>query len=316
MSKLLIGTDEGVLSVSTDGGQVTRRDGPPSVGWLAKGADCAYAVTKEGALWEEASDESWRLVNPRPVEEEIWSFDADPRIKGRLYLGVSPAMLYISDDGGKTWKECESLRSVPGYETWTFPPPPHIPHVRTISPDPAVAGAVYIGVEVGGLFRTADNGETWESLNEGLYWDVHVVCPDPNGSNIYAATGTGFHRSDDRGSHWQHVEAGLDRSYTDPLVAAPNRKGLLFTAAAATPPPGWQPGANAAIYRSLDSGKSWSQLTEGLPAQFDEMVRPMAMGEAGAVYAAAGPQLYASRDEGSARELLALNLPTVRAMIA
>ena len=316
MSKLLIGTDEGVLSLSGDGREVSKQGGPPSVGWMAKGAKGTYVVTIEGALWEEAEKETWRLVNQRPVEEEIWSFGSDPRIEGRLYLGVSPAMLYISDDGGVTWRSCDSLRDVPGYETWTFPPPPHIPHVRTIAPDPAVAGAVYVGVEVGGLFRTADNGETWESLNEGLYWDVHLVCPDPDGANLYAATGTGFHLSDDGGRHWRKSEAGMDRNYTHPLVGVPGRPGLLFTAAAATPPPGWVNGANAAIYRSIDGGQSWSQLTEGLPAQFDEMVRPMAADEGGTIYAAAGPQLFAGHNEGTTWELIAEDLPTVRALIA
>ena len=50
--------------------------------------------------------------------------------------------------------------------------------------------------------------------------------------------------------------------------------------------------------------------------QFDEMVRPMAMGDALNVYAAAGHQLYASRDEGSSWKLLVEDLTTARAMIA
>ncbi len=316
MSRLLIGTDQGVIRLLPGGGELRLEEGPPSVGWMAQGASRAYVVTNEGALWQEGDDDRWGMVNQRPVENEIWSFGADPRIEGRLYLGVGPAMLHISDDGGSTWRDCPSLRDVPGYDKWTFPVPPHIPHVRTITPDPAAAGAVYVGVEVGGLFRTADSGKTWESLNEGLYWDVHVIEAEPGSSNLYATTGRGFHRSDDGGQHWQLVEEGLDRSYTHPLAIAPNRKGLLFTAAATTSPPGWQPSAHAAIYRSEDSGKSWAQLTGGLPAEFDEMVRPLATDDSGAVFAAAGSQLYASRDEGASWELLVKDLPTVRAMIA
>ena len=118
------------------------------------------------------------------------------------------------------------------------------------------------------------------------------------------------------GRHWTRLEAGLDRSYTHQLVVTPNRKGLLFIAAAATPPPGWQPHANAAIYRSEDGGKNWSQLTQGLPPQFDEMVRPMAVGDAGTVYAAAGSQLFASGDDGESWRAVAQDLPTVRAMVA
>ena len=317
MSRLLIGTDKGVLKLVSDGDHVmTRQAGPPSVGWMAQGTDGAYVVTREGAIWVEASDDGWRLVNERPVEEEIWSLAADPRMDGRLYLGVSPALLYISDDGGETWRGCESMREVPGYETWTFPPPPYTPHVRTIAPDPRAAGAVYVGVEVGGLYRTADNGETWESLNEGLYWDVHQVQPDTASSIVYATTGTGFHRSDDGGQHWSRGEVGMDRNYTHPLVVSSKRKGLLFTAAALTPPPGWQPNANAAIYRSKDGVKIWTRLTQGLPDQFDTMVRSMAMDDSGTIYAAAGSELYASRDEGDTWQSLAQDLPTVRALIA
>ena len=63
MSRLLIGTDEGVIKVSaTDGGAV-RQEGPPSAGWMAQGAEGAYAVTTEGALWLEESDGGWELIS-------------------------------------------------------------------------------------------------------------------------------------------------------------------------------------------------------------------------------------------------------------
>jgi hypothetical protein len=40
--------------------------------------------------------------------------------------------------------------------------------VRSVAPAPQGVGAVYIGVEEGGIYRSADRGETWESLN----WQV------------------------------------------------------------------------------------------------------------------------------------------------
>src|SRR5262245_2544873 len=45
---------------------------------------------------------------------------------------------------------------------WTVPPPPHIPHVRSVAPGPKVVGAVYIGVEEGGINLSEDRGETWD----------------------------------------------------------------------------------------------------------------------------------------------------------
>ncbi len=50
MSKLKIGTDQGVLTISPEGKVITHQDGPPSVSWLAKGVDCTYALTNEGGL--------------------------------------------------------------------------------------------------------------------------------------------------------------------------------------------------------------------------------------------------------------------------
>lgn len=325
MSAIAIGTDDGIFRLDSGSKEIQQETGPSSITFLAPSQAGVFALTRENssintwstpkaALWLRKDKNDWQLVNEHPVEEEVWSFAADPRVEGRLYLGVSPALLYRSDDGGKSWTPCESIRQIPGYEQWTFPPPPHIPHVRFIAPDPQVIGAVYIGVEEGGVYRSADGGETWESLNEGLYWDVHTVVPSLDGTRMYATTGGGFYRSDDGGHHWRNITAGLDRTYVIPCIASQQQPEQLYTAGAATPPPGWKMGANAALYRSDDGGEHWVRLEYGLPPQFDEMVRSLILDEAGGVYAAAGHELFASFDEGESWQRVAGDLPTVRAL--
>jgi len=313
MSELLIGTDRGVFRLENDG-NIHQEEGPPTVAFMTRAHEGISVVTKEGALWRRTGGDGWQLLHERPVAEDIWAFAADPRVAGRLYLGVSPALLYWSDDGGVSWKACEAIRRIPGYESWTFPPPPHIPHVRSVAPDPQVVGAVYIGVEEGGIYRSGDQGETWESLNEGLYWDVHTVTPAPQGGPLYATTGRGFYRSDDGGCHWSHLMTGLDRRYTVPLMASRRRPGRLYTAAAAGPPPGWRQGANAALYRSDDGGEHWVRLEQGLPQQFDAMVRQIAVDDAETLYIAAGHELFISQDEGDSWRRLAVELPTIQAL--
>jgi hypothetical protein len=313
MSELLIGTDRGVFRLD-NGGDIRREEGPPTVAFLTRAHGGMAALTQEGALWSRAGREGWRLVHARPVAEDIWALAADPHVPDRLYLGVSPALLHWSDDGGVRWRACESIRRIPGYESWTFPPPPHIPHVRSVASDPHVVGAVYIGVEEGGIYHSGDEGKTWESLNEGLYWDVHTVVPDAEGARLYATTGRGFYRSDDGGRHWRHLMTGLDRRYTVPLVASRQRPGRLYTAAAAGPPPSWRQGANAAVYRSDDGGEHWMRLERGLPQQFDAMVRQIAVDDAETLYIAAGPELFISPDGGESWRRLAGELPTVQAL--
>jgi photosystem II stability/assembly factor-like uncharacterized protein len=313
MAELLIGTDSGVLRLDSEG-HLRQEGGPPQVVFFTHAYEGVLALTQEGALWRRAAGDGWQLRHKHPIAEDIWAFGADARMPGRLYLGVSPALLYWSDDGGASWTACEAMRRIPGYESWTFPPPPHIPHVRSVAPDPHVVGAVYIGVEEGGIYRSADRGETWESLNEGLYWDVHTVTPAPEGTRLYATTGQGFYRSDDNGHHWRHMMSGLDRRYTVPLVASRQRSSRLYTAAAATPPPGWRQGANAALYRSDDGGEHWMRLDHGLPSPFDVMVRHIAVDDTETLYIAAGREVFVSHDEGDSWRQLADKLPTILAL--
>jgi len=310
MQALLCGGNAGVVRLEE--GRAETEEGPSSAGFLARAGDVTYAMSSAGELWDRDEKGKWRQINAKAIPDEVWSFGADPRLDGRLYVGVSPALLYRSDDGGKTWTACDSLRQVPGYDTWTFPPPPHIPHVRSIAIDRETPGALYIGVEEGGIYRSPDGGETWEGLNEGLYWDVHTVSLAVRGEDLFATTGAGFHRSHDRGAHWQHIE--LPRRYTVPFIVSQAQPGRLYTAAAAGPPPGWRDGVNAAIYRSDDGGADWQELHSGLPARFNVMVGALAESKGGDIYAAAGGEIYASGDGGDSWRLVAGGLPAVRAL--
>ena len=290
---LMLGTGAGLFGLTNSNEFQVEQGGPPSVAFLAAGPDATYALTAAGALWLRPAGGGWREAHPRPVAAEAWSLAADPKLPGRLYIGVSPAMLHLSNDGGTSWKACESIRTIPGYDTWTFPPPPHIPHICSIAADPLVPGAVYIGVEEGGVYRSEDEGETWASLNQGLDWDVHTILPAAQPGRLFATTGVGFHRSDDAGRSWRHITAGMDRRYTIPLVASGSDGSRVLTAAAATPPPGWRANgtANAAIFASADAGEHWTQAAEGLPARFDSMVRWL-LSDAGRIFAISGKDVY------------------------
>ena len=311
MSELLAATNLGVIRI--DGGSVRQEEGPASVHFLARGVDGVYACTDTGAIWRRARN-GWELVTERAVEDDVWSFAADPRLTGRLYLGVSPAMFYRSSDDGATWIACESLKRLPGYETWTFPPPPHIPHVRSIAFDPAVEGGIYIGVEEGGVYRSRDGGDTWQSLNEGLYWDVHTVVPAAAGSDVYATTGAGFHYSEDGGAQWTHVP--LAHRYTVPLIAPKSSADALVTVAAAGPPPTWARGVNGAVYKSHDAGRSWGHVEEGLPAALDRMPSSLIEDADGRLHLSIGDTVLSSDDAGDSWRTLAADLPEVRSLVA
>ena len=214
--------------------------------------------TDAGRTWSD-------ITPPLAREEEVWAVAASPAVKDCVYIGTSHARLFRSEDRGRMFKECAGFLKIPGRERWTFPPPPHVPHVRSIAFDPHEPSAMYVGVEEGGVFRSRDGGATFETLNEGLYWDVHTVAVDSRDSRrLYATTGDGFFLSTDAGKSWDQVTDGLSRSYTIPLLVHSNGNESIFTAAAAGPPPTWASGptgADALLFRSDDHGTSFSAIS-------------------------------------------------------
>jgi photosystem II stability/assembly factor-like uncharacterized protein len=208
---------------------------------------------------------SWTDISPAGGrDEEVWAVAASLAIKDQVFVGTSHARLFRSDDRGRSFRECAGFLKIPGRDRWSFPPPPHIPHVRSITFDPHSSLTMYVGVEEGGIYRSRDAGATFEPLNDGLYADVHSIAIGSRDSRrLYATTGNGFYRSDNGGGSWRRVTDGIDRTYTVPLLVANDDTDTIYTAAAAGPPPTWSighAGADAALYRSEDGGRRFSPI--------------------------------------------------------
>lgn len=207
---------------------------------------------------------TWTDITPvGAYDEGVWAIAAPPDISGEVYIGTAHARLFRSEDRGRSFRECTAFLNVPGRDRWTFPPPPHIPHVRAITFDPADSSTMYVGVEEGGVFRSRDRGASFEALNRGIYSDVHSLAVDPTDSRrLYATTGRGFYRSDNAGSSWQFVAQGVSRPYVVPLLVDTAGSGTLYTAGAAGAPPTWMAdGADSMLFVSTDSGRSFSSFT-------------------------------------------------------
>ncbi|MBF6569248.1 MAG: exo-alpha-sialidase [Candidatus Binataceae bacterium] len=210
---------------------------------------------------------SWTDITPSlGTDEDVWALGAPPDRPGEIFVGTSHARLFRSSDRGLKFRECLAFQKVPGRDRWTFPPPPHIPHVRSISFDPNQSSTMYVGVEEGGVFRSRDLGDSFEALNKGIYTDIHTIAVDPaNSRRLYATTGDGFYLSEDAGAAWRHITDGLTRSYTVPLLVRHGSAASVYTAAAAGPPPGWSrpAGADARFFRSDDNGWSFQPIGSG-----------------------------------------------------
>src|SRR5258708_12732685 len=94
-----------------------------------------------------------------------------------------------------------------------------MPFVTGVVVDPDDHRIVWAGVEIGGVFRSLDGGDTWTHLETGLYDpDIHAVTiAATQPKRIYASTAREMFVSDDLGETWQPL--GIKEKW--PLPSAP-----------------------------------------------------------------------------------------------
>ena len=216
---------------------------------------------------------------------------------GAVYAGTEPSALYRSDDGGASWRELSSLLELPSQPTWSFPPRPWTSHVRWVAPSPHDPDVLLVGIELGGLMRSTDGGETWHDHRPGAERDVHSLAWHPTArGRAYEAGGGGAAWSEDGGDTWQAADEGRDRHYTWSVAVDPDDPELWYVSASTGPFAAHGGGdAQARIYRRRNDG--WTTLDGGLP---DPLPMPYALVTTGdRLYAGlADGQLWESGDRG------------------
>jgi photosystem II stability/assembly factor-like uncharacterized protein len=237
---------------------------------------------------------------------------------GAVYAGTEPSRLFRSDDRGESWRELEALLELPSRPTWSFPPRPWTSHVRWIAPHPGVAQLILVGIELGGLMRSLDGGESWEDHRPGAQRDVHSLAwhPDRRGS-AYEAGGGGAAFSDDAGETWHAADEGRDRHYTWSVAVEPNVPDLWYVSASTGPFAAHGRGdPQARIYRR-EGDEPWRALSGGLPEPLPAMPYALVATEGRLFAGLSDGQIWESGDCGDTWQHLRLDgasIPAVNAL--
>jgi photosystem II stability/assembly factor-like uncharacterized protein len=217
---------------------------------------------------------------------------------GAVYAGTEPSALYRSDDGGGTWRELTALLDLPSRPTWSFPPRPWTSHVRWIAPSPHDAGLILAGIELGGLMRSTDGGESWQDQRPGSQPDVHSLAWHPQvAGRAYEAGGGGAAWSEDGGDTWRPADDGRDRHYTWSVAVDPSDPGLWYVSASTGPFAAHGRGdPHAHVYRRENGG--WTALAGGLPDPLPAMPYALVATEDRLFAGLANGELWESADRG------------------
>jgi photosystem II stability/assembly factor-like uncharacterized protein len=288
-TELLVGTADGVVALRRSGAaapwQETHRAlrGKHVESLVVEPTrGVVFAGINRGGLWASKDGGlSWERRDDGIASDKLFAMNYVMHgDELRLYAGTEPAELYVSTDYGHHWRHLPSLRDVPSVSEWTFPGGDHVAHVKTIAFHPTDPDTIYIGVEVGGAFKSTDGGETFRELNEGgFYVDVHRLMVAPaRPDDVYMATGRGIYHSDDRGEKWEKLPLpGIDGDgrapsqgiwYPDGLVLLPQQPDVIFTSGANAAPPFWSKngGASPRVGRSRDGGRTWDYMDGAFPS--------------------------------------------------
>jgi photosystem II stability/assembly factor-like uncharacterized protein len=295
--------------VRVDGRSVTSTLEGSGAHCLAVAApDTVYAgLLKSGVRKTVDGGESWRDVSP--PDRAVFSLAVSP-VDGAVYAGTEPSRLFRSDDGGESWRPLDALLELPSRPTWSFPPRPWTSHVRWIAPSRVDAGLLLVGIELGGLMRSADGGRTWADHAPGAQRDVHSLLWHRAG-RAYEAAGGGAAWSDDAGMTWSAADDGRDRHYTWAVAADPGDPATWLVSASTGPYAAHGGGPPQARIFRRRGDTPWESVTDELPA----MAYALTWRER--LYAGlADGAILASDDAGDSWEPLPARLPAIRALEA
>ncbi len=112
-----------------------------------------------------------------------------------------------------------------------------------------------------GILKSSDGGATWSKSLDWQYDELRgiqdIIFNPVNPSTLFAATTEGTYRTYNRGQTWTLVDS--TKMATD-LLMLPGDTSVVFVAA------GNSFSADPGIYRSINGGSNFTQITSGLPS--------------------------------------------------
>ena len=302
MARLYAATGDGVARIDDVDGEWTTTLFLPGSGAYCLAVDPAdgdtvYAGLRDAGV-RRTADAGRTWTDCELPETGVFSL-AVSAADGAVYAGTEPSRLFRSDDGGQTWRALDALLELPSRPTWSFPPRPWTSHVRWIAPSPHDAELLLVGIELGGLMRSTDGGETWEDHRPGAQPDVHSIAWHPHvAGRAYEAGGGGAAWSQDAGENWQAADDGRDRHYTWSVAVDPDDPDDWYVSASTGPYAahgGRDP--QARIYRRR-AGERWKALAGGLPEPLPAMPYALVAAHDRLFAGLADGQMWESRDDG------------------
>jgi len=248
----------------------------------------AWLAAMEWARVERAAQQLTTSSATPMVWADVGPFNIGGRVSA---LAVAPggSTVFLGSAAGGVWK------SVDGGVNWD-PSFQHVPSIGALALEPGNPNVVYVGTgeanaaidnyDGAGLFRSSDGGAGWSYLGLEEVRRIGRVAVDPSnpnrifvagmGSQYSTGPNRGLYRSENGGQSWSKVLFVNDSTGVCDVVINPAHPETVYCAS-------WERirrptyrrvyGPGCGIWRSTDSGTTWTRLQTGLPAPSDDVGR-------------------------------------------
>jgi len=237
----------------------------------------------------------WRSIGPFRGGRSVASVGVvgNPAV---YYMGTTGGGLWKTEDMGASWRNISD-----GYfKTTTIgaiavaESDPNVVYVGT--GEHAVRGVMTHGGD--GVYKSTDAGKTWKKIGLELSQHISRIVVDPKNPDIVyvAAQGTlyapskerGVYKSTDGGATWKNVLFVNEKTGAAELSMDWNNPRILYAAMWEHGRLPWKivsGGAGSGLYKSVDSGETWTRMTEGLPEEMGKMAIAVSRSNPEKVYA-------------------------------
>lgn len=221
-------------------------------------------------------DDEWTVQGPGNIGARVNTVAVNPQNEDIIFAGFSSGGLWRTTNGGQSWSPVFDEKEWPSIGDIAFSPSdPNTIYVGT--GDPNISFYPMLG---DGIYRSTDGGDTWTHLGLAEQRVITKIALHPTNPNIIFAASMGnpfvrddargLFRSTDAGATWQKVLNISDQAGVSDLIMDPFDPNVLYAS-------GWDRvrnnfesvvrGPGAKVFKTMDGGNTWTQLTNGLPSE-------------------------------------------------
>ena len=258
---IFVGCVGGGLSYTPDGGETWNRIRNPlpsecNVRALTVYPDDPHRIiagSDNGIFRSNDNGATWEYLESPMDDVQIWSVAVDPEDSDTIFAGTRPDA-FRSRNGGKSWEKLTL--------GVTIPCPVGTPRTTNVIVDPRDHRTIWAGIEVDGVYKSLDGGNSWVHLPDlgpdPFHGDVHGMAIKPGSTtSVYVTSPFGIATSTDEGESWDYHEFPKfnpedRRSYCRGVLLKQDNPDVMFVGNGDA-----IPGITGAIRRSKDGGQTW-----------------------------------------------------------